>query len=56
MFLHVTEARYIGDYKVEVLFNNGKRGVADLSEALRGPVFKLLRDLHSFAWMMNWRQ
>ena len=49
MFLHVTEARYIGDYKVEVFFNNGKRGVADLSEALRGPVFKPLREPSVFA-------
>ncbi|HOW74330.1 MAG TPA: DUF2442 domain-containing protein [Candidatus Competibacteraceae bacterium] len=49
MFLHVIEARYIGDYKVEILFNDGKRGTADLSEALEGSVFKPLREPSVFA-------
>lgn len=49
MFLHVVEARYIEDYKVDVLFNDGKRGVADLSEALRGSVFKPLKETSVFA-------
>ena len=49
MFLHVTEARYVGDYKVEVLFNDGKRGIADLSETLKGPVFEPLREPSVFA-------
>ena len=41
MFLHITDAKYIEDYKVEVAFNNGKRGIADLSEALHGDIFFL---------------
>ena len=49
MFLHVTEARYIEGYKVEVSFNDGKTGIADLSAALKGPVFEPLRDLSAFS-------
>ena len=30
MLLHVTKAKYIEDYKVEVSFNNGRKGAADL--------------------------
>jgi hypothetical protein len=44
MFLHVTSAKYIEDYKVEVSFNNGRKGVADLSDALRGPIFEPMRE------------
>jgi hypothetical protein len=49
MFLHETEARYLHDYVVEVAFNNGKRGNADLSAALKGPVFETLRDMEAFS-------
>ncbi len=48
MFLHVTSAKYIEDYKVEVSFNNGRKGVADLSDALRGPIFEPLREKATF--------
>jgi hypothetical protein len=49
MFLHVTDARYIGNYKVEVTFNNGQKGVADLSDALIGPVFEPLKEKSVFS-------
>ena len=49
MFLHVTEARYLEGYKVEVSFNDGRKGVADLSEALKGPVFEPLKDMLAFS-------
>ena len=49
MFLHVTKAKYIEDYKVEVSFNNGRKGVADLFEALRGSIFEPLKDKSIFA-------
>ena len=49
MFLHVSDARYLEGYKVEVLFNDGRKGVADLSSALEGPVFEQLQDLSVFA-------
>ena len=47
--LHITKAKYLTDYKVQVVFNDGKEGVADLSDALRGPVFDPLKDKKLFA-------
>ncbi len=49
MILHVTEARYLKGYEVEVAFNDGRKGIADLSDALSGPVFEPLRDKVLFA-------
>ncbi|MBT4132399.1 MAG: DUF2442 domain-containing protein [Candidatus Marinimicrobia bacterium] len=49
MFLHVIDAKYIEKYRVKVLFNDGREGVADLSEALTGAVFEPLRDESEFS-------
>jgi len=49
MFLHVTDAKYIGEYKVEVSFNNGRKGIVDLSNSLQGTVFEPLKDKSYFA-------
>ena len=49
MFLHVTEARYLNAFRIEVAFNNGKKGIADLTEALKGPVFEPLKNPQQFA-------
>ena len=49
MFLHITKANYIKDYKVAVCFNNGKQGVADLSDVLTGGIFEPLKDKAIFA-------
>ncbi len=49
MILHVTDAKYAGDYRVEVVFNDGRRGVADLYDALKGPVFEPLKDISKFS-------
>ena len=49
MILHITEAKYLNDYKVQVVFNDGKEGVADLFDVLRGPVFTPLKDKELFA-------
>lgn len=50
MFLHIKQATYISDYRVEVLFNNGQQGVADLSELVVGEgVFAPLQDPTLFA-------
>lgn len=49
MFIHILKAKYIKDYKVEVVFNDGRRGVADLEDALRGPVFMPLKDKAVFS-------
>lgn len=49
MILHVVNAKYLKDYEVEVAFNDGRKGVADLSDSLWGPMFEPLRDKRLFA-------
>lgn len=49
MILHIKKINYLGDYRVEVTFNNGKIGVADLSSALTGGVFEQLKNPLEFA-------
>ena len=49
MFLHVTEARYLENYKVAVSFNNGQKGVVDLRDSLTGPVFEPLKNISEFS-------
>jgi len=44
MIIHVAESRYLTDGQFELTFNDGRRGVADLSGTLSGPVFEPLRD------------
>ena len=46
---HVTEARYLGDYKVYLEFNDGRRGVVDLADELYGEALEPLRDREHFA-------
>ena len=47
--LLVTEAKYLGDYRIWLAFNNGASGEVDLSARLRGPVFEPLKDLALFS-------
>jgi hypothetical protein len=49
MRLHITKATYLKDYTVNVAFSNGKQGTVDLRDALRGPMFEVLRDKAMFA-------
>jgi hypothetical protein len=49
MIHDVVSAEYRGDYRIEVVFDDGRRGIADLSKyAERGGVFQRLRDLEFF--------
>ena len=48
MFLHVTKARPLDGYRVAVCFDDGREGVADLTEALKGPMFESLQDPDMF--------
>jgi len=49
MFLHVIQAKYIEDYKIEVLFNDGKKGVANLVDVLNKGIFQSLQDKKKFS-------
>ena len=46
---HVVDARYLGDYKVWLEFNDGRKGVVDLADELYGEQFEELRDRERFA-------
>jgi hypothetical protein len=48
MFLHVTDAKYIGGYRVHVWFNDGTDGEIDLSGSLGGPIFEPLQEVEYF--------
>jgi len=46
---HVVDARYLGDYKVWLEFNDGRKGVVDLADDLYGEHFEQLRNRERFA-------
>jgi hypothetical protein len=46
--LHVTTAKYEGDYKIWVQFSTGESGIVDLQDDLWGPVFAPLKDKEKF--------
>jgi hypothetical protein len=45
---YVTEATYVGEYKINVRFENGEVRLVDLAPHLYGPVFEPLKDLSFF--------
>lgn len=49
MILHVTRAKYLEDYRIEVSFNDGKTGTVDLSQSLTGSAFDPLKDIGIFS-------
>ncbi|OUD14368.1 DUF2442 domain-containing protein [Thioflexithrix psekupsensis] len=49
MFLQVTAAKYVNGYKIELSFNDGRHGIADLTDALSGPVFEPLNNESQFS-------
>jgi Protein of unknown function (DUF2442) len=49
--LHISDAKYIGDYRVRFVFNNGREGVADLRSMIfddSRSVFASLHDTNRF--------
>ena len=51
MFTEVTNAEYLGDYKVSVLFNNGVKKTVDFYSLLfvkDYPAFRPLKDIEVF--------
>ena len=47
--LWVTNAKYLGEYRVWLSFNDGTRGEVDLSNRLHGPMFEPLKDPYLFS-------
>ena len=48
MFLEVSDAKYLGDYKINLIFNNGESKMVDLSDKLIGKIFEPLKDKNYF--------
>ncbi|NOT47852.1 MAG: DUF2442 domain-containing protein [Acidobacteria bacterium] len=48
MLVHVIDAKYVDGYRIEVSFNDGRKGIADLRDALHGPAFESLKDESEF--------
>jgi hypothetical protein len=48
MFPRITDARYLGDFRIWLEFSDGARGEVDLGSELDGPVFEPLRDVAFF--------
>ena len=44
MFIEVLDAKYLVDYKISLIFNNGESKIVDLSGELNGKVFEPLKD------------
>ncbi len=49
MFIHVTQAKHLQAYRLQLTFNTGDSGEVDLSHRLHGEVFSPLRDVALFA-------
>ena len=48
MFLEITQASYINDYKLALKFNDGTETTVDLENELNGSVFNPLKDKSKF--------
>jgi hypothetical protein len=46
--MHVTQAKYCGDYKVWLSFNDGAEGEIDLTSELYGEIFEPLKNKNFF--------
>lgn len=60
MLIKVTDAKYIEDYKIEFVFNDGVKGIVDLKDSIKGLVFKPLKNIDYFKtftknrWTIEW--
>jgi len=48
MFLEVSQADYLDNYRIKLIFNNGKKKIVDLQNELKGSVYEPLRQLDYF--------
>ena len=60
MLIKVIDANYFREYKIEMTFDDGLKGIADLKNSFRGPVFQPLKDVNYFKtfilnrWTIEW--
>ena len=48
MFLEISDAKYLGDYKISLIFNTGESKTVDLYAELIGEIFEPLKDKSYF--------
>ena len=48
MFLEISKASYLGDYRILLTFNNNETKIVDLQNELTGVVYEPLRQLDYF--------
>ena len=48
MFLHVEKVKHLGDFKLQLTFNDGVVMDVDLEDELYGPIFEPLKDVNLF--------
>ena len=48
MFLEITNANYISEYKILLNFNTGYTKIVDLKNELTGSIFEPLKDVNYF--------
>ena len=48
MFLEVTKAEYLSDYKIKLWFNDGVVKIVDLHDKLNGSAFECLKSIENF--------
>jgi hypothetical protein len=46
--LHVTDVKWLGEYVLQLSFDNGESKVVDVESLLEGPVFEPLRNPSTF--------
>ena len=49
MPLHLTKARYLEGFQIEIAFSDGRKGIVDLFSVLRGSLFSSLKNPKKFA-------
>lgn len=58
--IKVTSARWVRDYMLELMFNDGLAGTVDLKSRLHGKIFEPLLDIDKFKnfklnrWTIEW--
>lgn len=56
----ITDAEYLSDYKIKLLFNDGVQGVVDLKDSLDAKIFEPLKNKDYFkafnrnSWTIEW--
>ncbi len=51
-FLHIDLVKVLDGLRLEVSFNNGRKGIVDLKDELTGPIFEPLQDSEFFHMAM----